>query len=63
MKIQLKRHSRRHSSKRGQTLVEYALILAFVSVCAISVLIRLGAEVKTVFSTITSQLAVASSSH
>ena len=49
--------------KRGQTLVEYALILAFVSVCAISVLIRLGEEVKTVFSTITSQLAVASSSH
>jgi len=49
--------------KRGQTLVEYALILAFVSVCAISVLIRLGAEVKSVFSTITSQLAVASSSH
>jgi Flp pilus assembly pilin Flp len=43
--------------------VEYALILAFVSVCAIAVLIRLGGEVKSVFSTITSQLSVASSSH
>jgi Flp pilus assembly pilin Flp len=62
MKTQRKRHLCR-SGKKGQTLVEYALILAFVSVCAISVLIRLGAEIKTVFSTITSQLAVASSSH
>ena len=50
-------------NKKGQTLVEYALILAFVSVVAISVLIRLGNEVKLVFTTITSQLAVAGSSH
>ncbi len=50
-------------SRRGQTLVEYALILAFISVVAISVLIRLGDQIKTVFTTITSQLAVASSSH
>ncbi len=49
--------------KRGQTLVEYALILAFISVVAISVLIRLGNEVRLIFTTITSQLAVASSSH
>jgi Flp pilus assembly pilin Flp len=49
--------------KRGQTLVEYALILAFISVVAISVLIRLGSTVKSVFSTITSQLDVAGSSH
>ncbi len=48
---------------QGQTLVEYALILAFISVVAISVLIRLGSVVKSVFSTITSQLSVASSSH
>ncbi len=54
---------RRKHSSRGQTLVEYALILAFVSVVAISVLIRLGTQVKLVFSTITSQLAVAGSSH
>ncbi len=49
--------------KKGQTLVEYALILAFISVVAISVLIRLGDQVKTVFSSITSQLASAGSSH
>ena len=49
--------------KRGQTLVEYALILAFISVVAISVLIRLGGEIKAVFTTITSQLAYAGSSH
>jgi Flp pilus assembly pilin Flp len=62
MQRQAKQHLRKRS-KKGQTLVEYALILAFVSVCAISVLMRLGTEVKSVFSTITSQLAVASSSH
>jgi Flp pilus assembly pilin Flp len=62
MQRQVTQHKRRRS-KRGQTLVEYALILAFVSVCAIAVLIRLGTEIKTVFTTITSELAVASSSH
>ncbi len=54
---------RRAKSKKGQTLVEYALILAFISVVAISVLIALGNQVKSVFTTITSQLSVASSSH
>ena len=54
---------RKKNSKKGQTLVEYALILAFISVVAISVLIVLGGRVKGVFSTITSQLAVAGSSH
>ncbi len=49
--------------KKGQTLVEYALILAFVSVVAISVMIRLGDAVKSAFTTITSQLAVSQSSH
>ena len=54
---------RRMKSKKGQTLVEYALILAFISVVAISVLITLGNQVKGVFTTITSQLAIAGSSH
>jgi Flp pilus assembly pilin Flp len=58
-----KSHARRTKGRKGQTLVEYALILAFISVVAISVLIRLGGEVKTVFTTITSQLAIANSSH
>jgi len=50
-------------SKKGQTLVEYALILAFISVVAISVLIALGGQVRSVYSTITSQLTYAAGSH
>jgi Flp pilus assembly pilin Flp len=63
MILRAKRALRRTKSKKGQTLVEYALILAFISVVAIGVLITLGNQVKSVFTTITSQLAVASSSH
>ena len=54
---------RRMKSRKGQTLVEYALILAFISVVAIAVLIALGNQIKGVFTTITSQIAIASSSH
>ena len=54
---------KRRQSRRGQTLVEYALILAFISVVAISVLINLGNTVKAVFSKVNSQLAAANSSH
>ena len=54
---------RRMKSKQGQTLVEYALILAFISVVAISVLVALGAQIQSVFTTITSQLSAAQSSH
>ena len=53
----------RRKNKKGQTLVEYALILAFISVVAIAVLIALGKQVKGVFTTITSQLAYAQNSH
>ena len=38
----MKTFHRHRQGKRGQTLVEYALILAFISVVAISVLISLG---------------------
>jgi Flp pilus assembly pilin Flp len=58
-----KKPRRQKRSRKGQTLVEYALILAFISVVAISVLLRLGNEVKSIFSTINSQLAAARSSH
>jgi Flp pilus assembly pilin Flp len=58
-----KKPRRQERSRKGQTLVEYALILAFISVVAISVLLRLGHEINAVFTTITSQLAVAKSSH
>jgi Flp pilus assembly pilin Flp len=47
---------RRFSSRRGQTLVEYALIVAFISVVAISTLLAMGSAVKGTYSTITSQL-------
>jgi Flp pilus assembly pilin Flp len=57
------RHHRRLKSPRGQTLVEYALILAFVSVCAISVLVLLGNTTQSVFSTIISALSIAVGSH
>ena len=43
-------------NKSGQTLVEYALILAFISVVAIVVLQALGTKVTSVFSTINSKL-------
>jgi len=55
--------ARRIKGRKGQTLVEYALILAFISVVAISVLIALGNQVKNVFTTITSQISIAASSH
>jgi pilus assembly protein Flp/PilA len=48
--------------RRGQTLVEYALILAIISVVAISVLITLGGQVKTIYSNINTTIS-ASASH
>ena len=54
---------RKLKEKRGQTLVEYALILAFISVVAISVLISLGQEIKGTYTKISSALASAQSSH
>ena len=51
------------SNRKGQTLVEYALILAFISVVAISVLASLGGQIKGTFTKISSALASAQSSH
>ena len=53
----------RSKSKRGQTLVEYALILAFISVVAISVLISLGQAIRGTYTKISASLASAQSSH
>ena len=61
--IRAKSALRNLKSKKGQTLVEYALILAFISVVAISVLIALGHNVQAVFSTINSQLQQAQTGH
>ena len=54
------RTAKRH---RGQTLVEYALILAFVSVITISVLASLGRQINGTFSKINSALVTAGTSH
>ena len=59
----MKLSRKKTKAKRGQTLVEYALILAFISVVAISVLINLGNTIRSTFSKIASQLQVAQSSH
>jgi len=52
---------------RGQTLVEYALILAIISVVIVGVIVNLGVQVKGVYSTINSQIsdapAAAGSTH
>jgi len=54
---------RGRGQRRGQTLVEYALILAIISVVAIGVLITMGGQVKTIYSNIGSSLSSASASH
>ena len=48
---------RRQASRRGQTLVEYALILTFISVVAVSVLFSMSQKVNYLFTAISSQLA------
>ena len=57
------RETRQRASRRGQTLVEYALILAIISVVAISVMITLGKSISGVYSMITSVVASAQASH
>jgi Flp pilus assembly pilin Flp len=50
-------------SRRGQTLVEYTLILAVIVIVCIGVLTALGNKVIYVFSTIESLLDTAQASH
>ncbi len=59
----IRRRLRALIRRRGQTLVEYALILAIISVTAISVLISIGQSIKGVYSMINSQIQIAASSH
>jgi Flp pilus assembly pilin Flp len=54
---------RRNQKKKGQTLVEYALILAFVAILTISVLAALGRQITSQFSKINSSLNSAGASH
>jgi Flp pilus assembly pilin Flp len=55
--------ARRRAGRHGQTLVEYGLILAIISVVAIGSMISLGQGVKGVYSSITSVVASAAASH
>jgi len=45
--------------RNGQTLAEYSLILAFVSIIAISVMLNLTGNVKSAFTTVDQQVAIA----
>ncbi|MEI9999325.1 MAG: Flp family type IVb pilin [Verrucomicrobiota bacterium] len=58
-----RRGPRRTFSVRGQTLVEYALILAFIAVVAVTILASLGQNIKGSYTRITSALATAQASH
>ena len=49
--------------RRGQTLVEYALILAIISVVAIGVHITMGGQVRGIYSNINSSIVSAQTCH
>lgn len=49
--------------RKGQTLVEYALVLAVISIVLIAVFSLLSARIIVVFSAITNLLDTAQSSH
>jgi Flp pilus assembly pilin Flp len=53
-KLKLLRHLR---GRRGQTLVEYSLILALIIILSVLVLIQFGGTLKGFYSTINSQVA------
>jgi len=55
--------ARRTFGKKGQTLVEYALILAVISIVLVAVFSLLSARLIVIFSAITSILDTAQSSH
>jgi Flp pilus assembly pilin Flp len=55
--------ARRGARKKGQTLVEYALILAVLTIVMVAVFSLLGARIVVVFSAITNLLDTAQSSH
>ncbi len=60
-KLQLLRKRFKHS--RGQTLVEYALILGFICLVAIGVLVSLTKQVNTLYSNIGSAISSVQASH
>ena len=61
--LRLARARLSRKSRQGQTLVEYALILAVIVIVCVGVITALGNKVIYVFSTITSLLDTAQASH
>lgn len=55
--------STRPAGKKGQTLVEYAIVLAFISIMAVGVFSALSSRIIIVFSAINALLDTAQSSH
>ena len=53
----------RKNGKEGQTLVEYALILAIITIVMIAVMTLLGARIVVIFSAVANLLDTAQSSH
>jgi len=47
---------RARGGRRGQTLVEYALILAIISILAIAMMLQLTGNVRQIYSNIGSQV-------
>jgi len=60
--LQLLNHLEHIKSKKGQTLVEYGLILALVAIVVIAILTLMGSQLQTIFGKITSTLGRASGS-
>ncbi len=50
---------RRLSSRRGQSLVEYALVISFISVLSVAVLSVLGPQIRGLFSMILTAVSAA----
>ena len=55
--------ARLRSFRRGQTLVEYSLVLALISVVAVGIMFNLGKSITGIYSSITSVVASAQASH
>jgi Flp pilus assembly pilin Flp len=50
---------RRSKSRKGQTVVEYAIVLAFISVLCVTYLSALGEQIRGLFLSIINALAAA----
>ena len=60
MHLNLKLRRRLLRARRGQTLVEYALIISLIVVLSVAVLLQFGGTLKGFYSTINSQVGRAS---